>query len=98
MKNITGSYIMADHPARAYYVNSHYIMLPEFFKGDVVSKLVNWEGLSDKVKTTQPKYPNMDNKSIHADYLIYEKKAMRTILPQFEFLFDEILIQNTKEF
>lgn len=86
-KNITNSYIMCTHPARAYYINSHYLMLPEYFKGDV-GQLVNYDGLSDKVKTTQPKYPNVRNLDIHADYLILETFS-RKMLPQFEFLFEE---------
>lgn len=85
-ENITRSYIMALHPARAYYANSHYIMLPEFFNGDV-AQLVNWAGFSDKVKTTQPKYPNIQNQYIHSDYLIFDNFSTK-ILPQFEFLFD----------
>jgi len=86
-KNIADSYIMAIHPARAYYANSHYIMLPEYFKGNV-AQLVKYEGLSEKVKTTQPKYLNIENKNIHSDFLIYDIYS-KTMLPQFEFLFDE---------
>jgi hypothetical protein len=83
--NIETKYIMAIHPARAYYAGSKFLMIPLYYQG-TVEGLVAYEGLSDRVITYAPKYPSvMANSDLRADFIIYDIATQR-YLPQFSYL------------
>lgn len=91
-KNITNATIMSIHPARAYYLNAHFLSAPLFFNG-TIEQLVKYEGLSQKVIAYAPKDPFIKYSSHpQATYLIYDK-ALEKNLPQYSFLFNP----NTSE-
>lgn len=86
-ENINQSYIMAIHPARAYYSNSKFLMVPLYFKGSV-NELVSYYNVPYRVKEYVPKYPSKTkSEDMKADYLIYGP-SLKKILPQYEFLLD----------
>jgi len=85
--NIETKFIMAIHPARAYYVGAKYLMIPLYYEGSL-DGLVTYEGMSERVKTYAQKYPStIANSKIRADYVIYDINVKRC-LPQFAFLLD----------
>lgn len=86
-ENINQSYIMAINPARAYYSNSNFLMVPLYFKG-TVNELVSYYKVPHKVKEYLPKYPAKTKfENMKADYLIYGP-SLRKTLPQYKFLLD----------
>jgi hypothetical protein len=85
---IATKYIMAVHPARAYYAGARYLSIPTFYDGPL-DGIVSYEGLPERVKTYAPKYPTTTPDSdLKADYLIYDTSCKGS-LPQFSFLLDE---------
>ena len=84
--HIKGKCIMAVHPSRAYYVGSKYLATPLYYNGSIDS-MVNYQGLSSKVRESAPKYPpTMNNRTLHADYFIYSINDED--LSRFRFLLD----------
>lgn len=72
-------------------------MIPLYYEGDL-SGLVSYNGISDRVKYSIPKYPSLDvDPNLRVDYLIYDKSA-QSALPQFSYLFDENSTQIPKNF
>jgi len=82
--NISDKYVMCVHPARSYYINAKYLMIPLYYNGSVEG-LVYYNGISKKVLDTSPKNPFYPKNKLKADYLIYDKSA-ENYLPQFSFL------------
>lgn len=84
--NIENKYVMAIHPARAYYAGAKYLMIPLYYEG-TIQGLVSYKGLSERVKAYAPKYPStVASSDLRADYLIYDI-SVQQYLPQFSFLF-----------
>lgn len=83
--NIATKYVMAVHPARAYYTGAKYLMIPLYYDG-TLEGLVSYEGLSERVKMYAPKYPStVPISDLRADYLIYDI-GVRPYLRQFSYL------------
>ncbi len=84
---LSNKYIMAIHPARAYYAETNWLMLPLHYRGSL-EELVAYEGLSSRVLDFAPKYPStVQHPRPAADYLIFDTAASRH-LRQFSFLLD----------
>lgn len=85
---LSTKYLMAAHPARAYYAGSYYLMAPLYYEG-TLEGLVRYRDLGDRVKEYAPKYPLFaDSSDLSVDYLVYDK-ALEAFLPQFSFLLEE---------
>jgi len=84
---IKTKYLMAKHPARAYYAGSKFLIMPLYYEGDL-GGIVNYEGASKKVIEFAPKYPSLlPEGALKADYFVYDAGA-RIDLPQFSFLLE----------
>ncbi len=83
--HLSEKYIMAGHPAYAYYCNARFIKLPSYFEGSL-EELVTYKGLDPKILNFAPKYPShLENATIFVDYLIFNRHNAK-YLPQFSFL------------
>lgn len=95
--NIETKYVMAIHPARAYYNGAKYLHIPLYYEG-TLEGLVSYEGLSERVKTYAPKCPStVANSDLRADYLIYDI-GVQPYLPQFSYLFNPSSDKTPKNF
>ena len=86
-ENIQEKYIMAIHPAYAYYANSYFLVAPVFYSG-LIEDYVNYGDIHEKVINYYLKFPaNEGIYNFSADYLIYDR-ILKGYTPQFNFLFD----------
>jgi hypothetical protein len=71
--DIGSKVIMAIDPARAYYAGAKYLATPFEYVGSV-DGLVDYKGISQRMRHYAPKYPSsMDESSLRADYLVYTR-------------------------
>jgi hypothetical protein len=71
--DIGSKVIMAIDPARAYYAGAKYLATPFEYAGSV-DGLVDYKGISQRMRHYAPKYPSsMDESSLRADYLVYTR-------------------------
>lgn len=85
--NLSEKLVMAVHPARAYYLGSGYLQAPLYYEGSV-DGLVAYRGIKPDVEMLKMRFPSTTPlEDARADYLIYDV-GLRSLLPQFAFLFD----------
>lgn len=95
--DIATKYVMAAHPAWAYYAGSRLLEMPGYYEGSA-DGLPTYRGLRAPVRTYAPRYPALTpDDSLSADYLIFDASARRA-LPQFAFLGDSASTQIPPSF
>lgn len=85
--DLAHKFVMAVHPARAYYLGSGYLPAPLYYE-ETVDGLVSYRGIKPEVDMLTLRFPSTTPpEKARADYLIYDV-GLRSHLPQFAFLFD----------
>jgi len=95
--DLSRKFVMALHPARAYYLGSGYLPAPLYYEG-TVDGLVAYRGVKHQVEMLNMRFPSATPlEQARADYLIYDV-GLRSHLPQFAFLFDPTSDQIPENF